>query len=472
VTTILIIDDEPGIRDALSSILEDEGYKALAEPDAAAGIEALRAAESIPLVILDVLLPKLGGLEALERIRADFPLVETVVISGHANIDMAVRAIRLGAFDFLEKPLSLDRVLTVCRNALTVQRLREENASLRKKSAGHGPTDLMIGASPALEQVRRLIRQAAASEARILITGENGTGKELAARAVHAASPRSGKPFVEVNCAAIPDTLIESELFGHEKGAFTDAVAGRAGRFERAAGGTLFLDEIGDMSLTAQAKVLRAIQERKIQRVGGEKIFEVDTRILAATNQNLEEACEAGRFRRDLFFRLNVIPITIPPLRERREDILLLLFHFLQEHSGGAKEAKEVKEAKEQQVQFDQSALEILQTYRWPGNVRELENLAKRIKVIHSGGPITGKILMKLLGQAPESGGAGHPELTGFREIIDLPYTEAKERFEKRYLEHQMEKYGGAVPKAAEAAGIYPSNLRAKLRKYGIKTPR
>ena len=461
-TTILIIDDEPGIRDTLSSILEDEGYKAVAAPDAVAGIEVLRAAESIPLVILDVLLPKLGGLEALERIHADFPLVETVVSSGHANIDMAVRAIRLGAFDFLEKPLSLDRVLTVCRNALTVQRLREENVSL-KKSAGAGPTDRMIGTSPVLEQVRRLIRQAAASDARILITGENGTGKELAARAIHAASPRADKPFVEVNCAAIPDTLIESELFGHEKGAFTDAVAGRAGRFECAAGGTLFLDEIGDMSLTAQSKVLRAIQERKIQRVGGEKTFDVDTRILAATNQNLEEACEMGRFRRDLFFRLNVIPITIPPLRERQEDILLLLFHFLREHSGAAKE---------QQVQFDQSALEILQTYRWPGNVRELENLAKRIAVIHLGGPITGGILMKLLGQAPESGGHGRLRLAGFEEILDLPYTESKERFEKRYLEHQMEKCGGIIPKAAEVIGIYPSNLRAKLRKYGIKATR
>jgi two-component system nitrogen regulation response regulator NtrX len=455
VTTILIIDDEPGIRDTLASILEDEGYKTRAAPDAVAGIAALRASESIQVVILDVLLPKLGGLEALEIIRADFPGVETVVISGHANIDMAVKAIRLGAFDFLEKPLSLDRVLTVCRNALTVQRLRAENVSL-KKNAGPKDQDRMIGASPAIEQVRRLIRQAAASDARILITGENGTGKELAARAIHQGSLRADKPFVEVNCAAIPDTLIESELFGHEKGAFTDAVASRAGRFELASGGTLFLDEIGDMSLTAQAKMLRVIQEQKIQRVGGEKTTDVDVRVLAATNQNLEEACESGRFRRDLFFRLNVIPITMPPLRERTEDIPLLLFHFLRELFGEAR------------FQFDQSALEILQTYKWPGNVRELENLARRLVVIHTGGPVTGGILTKLLGQSARTGQAAR-EKQDFADILDLTYAEAKERFEKRYLEYQMDKYDRVIARTAESIGVYASNLRAKLRKYGIK---
>jgi two-component system nitrogen regulation response regulator NtrX len=389
--------------------------------------------------------------------------VEVVVISGHANVDMAVRAVKLGAFDFLEKPLSLDKVLTVCRNALVMQKLREENRDLKKSVfLTH---DEIIGTSAMIDGVRELIKQAAASDARILITGENGTGKEVVARAIHLGSSRADKAFVEVNCAAIPDTLIESELFGHEKGAFTDAVSSRKGRFEVAAGGTLFLDEIGDMSLSAQSKVLRAIQEQKIERLGGEKTIDTDVRIVAATNKDLSKACEDGQFRQDLFFRLNVIPIQMPPLRERPEDIPLLLWHFLK--TFGAEESE-----------LDSEALNLLASYQWPGNVRELRNLAERIAVMHRGNQVSGGVLANLLKKnpgAPEneekgSKGAKNPEILP-EGIMARNFSEAKESFEKYYLEFQLSQNNGIISRTAEAIGIYPSNLHAKLRKYHITVP-
>ncbi|MDR1617958.1 MAG: sigma-54 dependent transcriptional regulator [Treponema sp.] len=459
-TGILIIDDEAGIRRTLASILEDEGYRVITAEDAVLGLEILEK-ERIDLVFLDVLLPKMGGIEALEKIRREKPDIEVVVISGHANVDMAVRAVKLGAFDFLEKPLSLDKVLTVCRNAVTLRELREENRALKKKSAF--PGDELVGTSAAINRVRSLIRQAAASDARILVTGENGTGKELAARAIHRESARSEGPFVEVNCAAIPETLIESELFGHEKGAFTDAVSGRRGRFELARGGTLFLDEIGDMSLSAQAKVLRAIQEQKIERLGGEKTIDTDVRIVTATHRDLRKECEEGRFRQDLFFRLNVIPIHIPPLRERPEDVPLLLFHFLKTLNVEA--------------DFDGEALRFLHTYFWPGNVRELKNLAERIAVMHRGSLVSGEALKDLLqifgaarrpeGIGDRKAGENSPE-TAFRRILDLNFNDAKNSFEKCYLEFQLSKHCGIIARAAEAIGIYPSNLHAKIKKHGI----
>ena len=463
--TILIIDDEPGIRQTLGSILKDEKYQVFTAADAIAGMELLEKTR-IDLIFLDVLLPKLGGLEALEQIRESSPSVEVVMISGHANIDMAVRAVKRGAFDFLEKPLSLDKVLTVCRNALAIRKLREENRRLQKNvSLSHKE---LIGASPAINRIKTLIKQAAASDARVLITGENGTGKEVVARAVHLRSSRAERPFVEVNCAAIPETLIESELFGHEKGAFTNAVSSRKGRFEIASGGTLFLDEVGDMSLPAQAKVLRVIQEQKMERVGGEKTTETDVRIIAATNKNLEQACEQGRFRQDLFFRLNVIPIHIPPLRERAGDVPLLLFHFLKEM--------------EREIKLEGDALEMLSSYDWPGNVREVKNLAERIAVMHTGGSIGAQALTSLLrtggshadglaggkkNPAPDesalSGGLALPE-----KLLEQNFSDAKESFEKRYLEFQLSKNNGIISRTAEAIGIYPSNLHAKLKKYGI----
>jgi two-component system nitrogen regulation response regulator NtrX len=466
---ILIIDDEPGIRRTLASILEDEKYHVFTIEDALAGLEIL-GREHIDLVFLDVLLPKLGGMEALERIRREWPEIEVVVISGHANVDMAVRAVKLGAFDFLEKPLSLDKVLTICRNVLNLQKLREENRVLKKNTP---PPDEIIGTSDGITRVKALIKQAAASDARILITGENGTGKEMAARAIHQGSSRMDRAFVELNCAAIPDTLIESELFGHEKGAFTGAVANRKGRFEQADGGTLFLDEIGDMSLQAQSKVLRAIQEQRIERLGGEKTIDTDVRIVAATNKDLEAECAAGRFRQDLYFRLNVIPIRIPPLRERPEDVPLLLFHFLK--TLGLEDAG-----------FDPEALEILASYEWPGNVRELRNLAERIAVMHRSGQIGGGELTDLLQKnpavfgGPRAGSPGVPAkpsgrqaLPGahpgpFPEIMDLNYNNARESFEKYYLEFHLSKNRDIISRTAEAIGIYPSNLHAKLRKHHI----
>ncbi|MDR1597182.1 MAG: sigma-54 dependent transcriptional regulator [Treponema sp.] len=481
-TKILIIDDEPGIRKTLASILGDEHYQAFTAEDALRGMDILSEESAIDLVFLDVLLPKMGGLEALERIRGNWPKVEVVVISGHANVDMAVRAVKLGAFDFLEKPLSLDKVLTVCHNALTIQKLREENRDLKKGLLG---SDEIIGISPAIAQVRDMIKQAAASDARILITGENGSGKELVARAIHRLSARQNRPFVEVNCAAIPETLIESELFGHEKGAFTDAVSSHKGRFELAHTGTLFLDEIGDMSLTAQSKVLRVIQEQRLERVGSEKTIDTDVRILAATNKNLEKECEQGRFRQDLFFRLNVIPIFMPPLRDRTEDILLLLYHFL-------------KELGVEKPEIEKEAQDILIAYDWPGNVRELKNLAERIMVMCAGEKIRGDVLRGLLDQRPMQktpqgtsldmpgsfgnapGSPKNPENLEkdplqnqlSLDIFNLGYLEAKELFEKRYLEFKLAQNGGVISHTAEAIGIYPSNLHAKIRKYGLRTDR
>jgi len=447
---ILIIDDDSSVRKSVSDILEDENYNVYKAEDAVMGLNIL-AKEKINLVMLDVLLPKIGGLEALEKIRSMYPKTEVVVMSGHANIDMAIKATRLGAFDFLEKPLSLEKILTVCNNALTVQSLREENLNLKKKAVRKNE---MIGKSTKIEEVKRLIEQAAVSDARILITGENGVGKELVARAIHFGSNRSEKNFVEVNCAAIPDTLIESELFGHEKGAFTDAVSSRKGRFELATGGTLFLDEIGDMSLAAQAKVLRAIQEQKIEHIGGEKSIDVNVRIVAATNKNLLTQCNTGNFRQDLFFRLNVIPIYMPPLRERKDDIMLLLFHFLQELGDGA------------EFQFDESAISFLENYNWPGNVRELRNLAERILVMHAGGNINDKILLNLLQKNPTK---ANFKTEGLLEIMDLDYNSAKEAFEKQYLAYQLSKNDGVISQTAEAIGMYPSNLHAKLSKYKMK---
>jgi two-component system nitrogen regulation response regulator NtrX len=456
-TGILIIDDEPGIRRAIASILEDEGYRVHTAEDAVLGLEIL-AGESISIVFLDVLLPRLGGMEALEKIRAEWPRIEVVMISGHANVDMAVRAVKLGAFDFLEKPLSLDKVLTVCRNALAISSLREENRDLKKNIRF---SEEIIGTSAEIEAVRALIKQAAASDARILITGENGAGKELAARAIHKGSARAEKAFVEVNCAAIPENLIESELFGHEKGAFTGAVSSRKGRFEQASGGTLFLDEIGDMSLSAQAKVLRAIQEQKIERVGGEKTINTDVRVVAASNKDLASECRAGRFRQDLFFRLNVIPIRIPSLRERPADVPILLRSFLQ--NLGLED-----------LVLEEGAVKLLEIHPWPGNVREVRNLAERISVMYRGGDsLSAEKITDLLSKNPEAFGgsaqkriAEAPPLPG--EIMGMNLTEAREAFEKYFLEFQLSKNCGIISKTAEAIGIYPSNLHAKLKKYRI----
>jgi two-component system nitrogen regulation response regulator NtrX len=453
-TAALIIDDEKSIRDSLSAVLEDEGVAAFSAEDALVGLKTLEE-KPIAVVFLDVMLPLMGGLEALEKIKAGFPDVEVIMISGHASISIAVRAVKAGAFDFLEKPLSIDKVLVALRNAQNISRLRAENILLKKQKKHE---ERIVGESSAIRKVRELINQVAATDARILITGENGTGKELVAHAVHKASKRRDGPFIAVNCAAIPDALIESELFGHEKGAFTDAYSLRKGRFELATGGTLFLDEIADMSLTAQAKVLRVIQEQKIERLGGEKTIAVDVRIISATNKNLEKECANHLFREDLFFRLNVIPVHVPALRERQEDIVPILKYFLSEQVRG--EIVIVKEAEKMLIER-----------AWNGNVRELKNTAERIALFlpsHDDlaiiDPTVVQSVFEMTGQNRES----PRQKFDNSDILEKTYNEAKVAFEKQYLEYHLAKNGGALTKTAEEIDMFPSNLHVKLRKVGL----
>src|SRR6202030_2083184 len=367
--SILIVDDEQGIREALSSILADEGYESLA---VSSGEECLSLLEerSIDLVLMDVWLEGIDGLETLERIRKNGVDAMVVMISGHASIETAVRATKLGAFDFIEKPLSLEKVILVIKNALEAQRLEQENRRLREELSGHTQ---VLGDSVPIRALRQQIALTAPTNGRVLIYGESGTGKELVARALHAASLRSDRGFVEVNCAAIPEELIESELFGHTKGSFTGASENKVGKFEKADGGTLFLDEIGDMSLRTQSKVLRVLEEQRLEPVGSNQTIRVDVRVIAATNKKLEDEILYGRFREDLFYRLNVIPFNVPPLREHSEDIPILARHFLAEFSAAyGRKPKELGEA----------ALGVMVRYHWPGNVRELRNLIERLMIV------------------------------------------------------------------------------------------
>ncbi len=446
-TSILVIDDEPGIRATVRDILADEGYRVEVAEDAVVGLELLENL-SPDLILLDIWLPRLGGIEALAELRKRRPGIEVIVISGHATIDMAVRTLKLGAFDFIEKPLSIDRLLSTCRNALSLVDLRKENKELRKTVASE---EDIIGDSIASRAIRELIDQAADSEARVLITGENGTGKELAARRIHRLSPRATKPFVAVNCAAIPETLIESELFGHEKGAFTDARARRLGRFEAADGGTLFLDEVADLSLAAQAKLLRALQEMTFERVGGEMTIHVNVRILAATNKDIMAEIAAGRFREDLYFRLAVVPINMPTLRERPGDIPLLARAFLGE---------------ERQLSLEAATL--LSAWSWPGNARELRNAMERLRVLCDDNPIGAEAVERVLG-APSSM-AARPKSDLPDRFLDRGLSDARELFERDYISYKLEENGYNVARTAEAVGAYPSGLHARIRKLGIET--
>ena len=452
-STVLVIDDEAGIRDVLREILIDEGYTVLTAEDGLEGLQII-GSERVDLVILDVWLPNMGGIDVLKEIKADKPELEVIVISGHGNIDMAVKAVKLGAFDFLEKPLSLDRVTTITGNALQMEELRRENRLLKNRLVN---TDDMIGESAGMKQVHALIRQSAASDSRIIIFGENGTGKELVAREIHRRSERSMGPFVEVNCAAIPDTLIESELFGHEKGAFTSAVGRRKGKFETAHGGTLFLDEIADMTLTAQAKVLRAIQEMRFERVGGEEPITVDVRVIAATNKDIRAEVASGRFREDLYFRLNVVWIQVPALRDRQDDVPLIATYFLEKFQHG----EDVRR------RFDDEALKVLREYEWPGNVRELKNFIERVTIMSDEEVLTREIVDFFLGERRD----GHvdPVLDEFR---DMGLNEARDAFEKRLIEQNLRGNENNVSRTATELGIYPSNLHAKIKKHGIRVER
>ncbi len=448
---ILVVDDESGVRSSLKGVLEDEGYAVDTESTAEAGLARLQK-DSYDLVILDIWLPQMDGVEALETIRAKRKDIATVMISGHGNIETAVKTIKLGAYDFVEKPLSLEKTVIVVKNALNRRRLEQENRYLRERFESK---HVLIGDSPPMLALREEIALAAPTNGRVLIFGENGTGKELVARSIHSQSLRRNAKFMEVNCAAIPEELIESELFGHVKGSFTGALNDKTGKFELADGGTLFLDEVGDMSLKTQAKVLRVLQEQKLEPVGGTQSIEIDCRVIAATNKNLEEEIHAGNFREDLFFRLNVIPFHMPPLRERREDIPALARHFVVEFS--EENGKKVKE-------ITPSALERLVAYHWPGNVRELKNIIERLVIMVASDHVEAKDLPPPLQQ----NGAAHIDLLG-----DFPsLAAAREAYESRYIQRKLRENAGNVSKTAEALKLERSNLYRKMKSYGIAPPK
>jgi two-component system nitrogen regulation response regulator NtrX len=449
---VLVVDDEAGVRTSLAAILGDEGY---AVETVGSGEEALAALESrrYDVVLLDVWLPGADGLEVLRRIRGADSDLPVVVISGHGTIETAVKAVRLGAQDFVEKPLSLEKTLVTVRNALQRRRLESEVRVLKQQL---DERYVMVGESPALRRLRAEIAQAAPTNGRALIFGENGTGKELVARAIHALSRRASGPFVEVNCAAIPEELIESELFGHAKGAFTGALAARKGKFELADGGTLFLDEIADMSLKTQAKVLRALQEQRIEPVGGAGSVEVDVRVIAATNKDLDEEIRRGRFRDDLYFRLNVIPFHVPPLRERPEDVPLLARHFMEVLSA---------EHGRRPRTIAPDVLAALSRLPWPGNVRELRNIIERLVIMTPDDTIETRHLPASLLEALPGDAPAPPPAAGAE-----PGTlaEAREGFERRFILAKYRECGGNMSRTAEVLGVERSNLYRKMKGYGL----
>jgi two-component system nitrogen regulation response regulator NtrX len=449
-SNILIIDDEPEIRAVLRDVLMDEHYQIYLAGDGIEGLSIIDR-ENVDLVILDVWLPNMGGIDVLKAIKEKNPDIEVIIISGHANIDLAVKAVKIGAFDFLEKPLSLEKIITVVGNAIRLESLRKENRNLRETLKVE---DDMIGTSQEMKRIRELIRQSAETDARILITGENGTGKELIAREIHRQSKRSNGPFIALNCAAIPETLMETELFGHEKGSFTDAVSMRKGKFELANKGSLFLDEIGDMSLGTQAKMLRVIQELKFERIGSEKSMEVDVRLIAATNKNLEEEIRKSKFREDLFFRINVIPIHVSSLRERKEDIRVLISYFNEKYK---------KQSVGKPKTFDQEAFAELEQYYWPGNIRELKNFIERINIMTDEEKITREIVAQFLGK-----NANRSDSDEVSEFENMKLSDAKESFEKELIVRKLKESGQNVSKAAYELGISPSNLHGKMKKFGI----
>ncbi|MBI5885108.1 MAG: sigma-54-dependent Fis family transcriptional regulator [Deltaproteobacteria bacterium] len=455
--TIMVVDDEKDIRDSLSGVLSDEGYDVVT---AGSSEDALRLIEgALPeLVLLDIWLPGMDGTEALKHIKALYPLLPVIMISGHANIETAVKTTKLGAYDFIEKPLSLDKVVLTVQHALERKSLIEENRTLRQKElAKYG----LVGGSESMQALKRDIERAAPSNGWVLITGENGTGKEYVARNIHLLSNRAAKPFIEVNCAAIPEELIESELFGHEKGAFTSAIAQKKGKFDLADKGTIFLDEIGDMSLKTQAKVLRILQEQTFERVGGVEQIKVDVRVIAATNKDLREQITRGAFREDLFYRLNVIPFHIPPLRERTADIPLFIEHFLKEFT--AQTARGVMSVSEE-------VISLFLQYRWPGNVRELKNLVERLVIMTPGSVIKIDDIpsFMLAGKTASHGetGASNQQIDIFKSSL---LKEARRDFEREFILRKLKEFGGNISKTAEAIGIERTHLHRKIRSYGLE---
>ncbi|MPY87660.1 MAG: response regulator [Luteitalea sp.] len=446
---ILIVDDEAGVRSALRGVLRDEGYVVDVVATGEACVEAT-ASRRFDMILLDVWLPGIDGLATLERLRERHVDVAVVMISGHGSIESAVRAIKMGAFDFIEKPLSLEKTVLVVRNALRQRELEAENRALR---AHVDRQHVMVGESFVMRQLREQVAMAAPTNGRVLVYGENGTGKELVARSIHALSRRRDGPFVEVNCAAIPEELIESELFGHVKGAFTGAVNDRRGKFEAADGGTIFLDEIADMSLKTQAKVLRVLQEQVVDPVGGQASVRVDVRVVAATNKELSTEIRSGRFRDDLYFRLNVVPIFVPPLRDRDEDIPLLAEHFMTDLA---------REHGRRPRAFSSDALTILRRYPWPGNVRELRNVVERLLIMVPGDRIEVYHLSFL-----EGASAAEREVYGVDGQM-LPLGEARDRFERDYILRVLADQQGNISRTADLLRVERSNLYRKMKAFGI----
>ncbi len=448
--TILIVDDEASIIQSLEGILSDEGFEVISAPS---GLEAISKIEEVmpDLVLLDIWMPDIDGIETLDRIKKVHPHLQVVMMSGHGTIETAVKATKMGAYDFIEKPLSLEKVLLSVNNALDYYKLEEEISLYKEKEKGKSS---ITGNSKAIRELKEQIKIVAPTNAWVLISGDNGTGKELVAHTIHAMSKRSHKPMVEVNCAAIPEELIESELFGHEKGAFTGATTMKKGKFDLAHEGSLFLDEIGDMSLKAQSKTLRILQEQRFERVGGSRTIHVDVRVIAATNKDLEAEIEKGTFRDDLYFRLNVIPIRVPPLRERVEDIPALCGEFQKEAALRTNlDAKVISE----------EAIELLKTYPWPGNVRELKNLVERLMIMTPDSVIRASDIPPPFNRAVDA-------QDDFETTLQTSsFKDAKSRFEKAYIAKKLKEYNGNVSQTAEAIGIERSNLHKKIKAYGLE---
>ena len=442
---LLIVDDEAPIRDSLQGVLQDEGYQPSTAESGEACLDLLQK-KSFDVVLLDIWLPGMDGLEVLQKIRERENPPEVIIISGHGTIETAVRATKLGAFDFLEKPLSIDKTLILLNNAFQAKKLRQENKELKKQLA---PKSVIVGDSVPMKALRQQINLMAPTNGRVLIFGESGTGKELVAHAIHAQSLRKDETFVEVNCAAIPEDLIESELFGHRKGALPSAVDDKEGKFLKSHGGTLFLDEVGDMSLKTQAKVLRTLEEQNFTPVGSDEAVTVDVRVIASTNKDLEEEISRGNFREDLFYRLNVIPFSVPPLRERKEDIPLLAEHFLKEFSSQyGRRTREITD----------DAVEALMRYSWPGNVRELRNVIERIVIMN---PTTTRLDRKHLPALVYRDGAR-------RGGDFLTLHQARAAYERDYILKKLDENHGNISRAAEVLGLERSHLYRKMRALGI----
>jgi len=444
---ILIVDDEVSIRHSLKDVLEEEGYKTVGAESGEACLETLRKS-NFDVVLLDVWLPGIDGLETLEKIRDMEAASEVIMISGHGTIETAVRATKLGAYDFLEKPLSIEKTLIVIKNAIDAKRLRAENRELKKQLI---PKSVIVGESVPMKALRQQIQIMAPTNGRVLIYGESGTGKELVARAIHLNSQRKDEMFVEVNCAAIPEDLIESELFGHRKGCFPGALADKEGTFQKAHGGTMFLDEIGDMSLKTQSKVLRTLEDQRFVPVGSDEAITVDARVIASTNKDLDEEISKGNFREDLFYRLNVIPFSVPPLRERKEDIPLLARHFLKEFTASyGRRSREITD----------DAIETLMRYSWPGNVRELRNVMERIVIMN---PTAVRIERKHLPPLLLRDGGRRAAGTEFSSLH-----QARAAYERDYILKKLDENYGNVTRTAEVLGLERSHLYRKMRSLGI----